>query len=46
MRYLKGTLDFGIMYGRSEQDDLRRFTNSDWAGDGEIKNSQVNMCLH
>jgi hypothetical protein len=39
MIYLKGTLDFGIMYWKSEQDDLRGFTNFDWARGGEIRNS-------
>lgn len=33
MRYLKGTLEFGIWYGRGGNGDLLGYTDSDYAGD-------------
>jgi hypothetical protein len=36
---MRRTLDLGIMYWKSEQNDLRGFTESDWTRDGETKKS-------
>jgi hypothetical protein len=32
LRYVKGTLDFGILYNRSKDPRLCGYTDSDWAG--------------
>jgi len=33
LRYLKGTLDFGIFYKKGGNNDLVAYTDSDYAGD-------------
>jgi len=35
LRYIKGTLEFGIMFGRLEEVNLHGFSNSDWAGSSD-----------
>jgi hypothetical protein len=32
LRYVKGTIDFGILYGESDALQLTGYTDSDWAG--------------
>ena len=32
LRYVKGTLDFGILYSKSKDPRLSGYTDSDWAG--------------
>jgi hypothetical protein len=39
MRYVKGTLDFGILYSRSKYPRLCGYTDSDWAGSIDDKKS-------
>lgn len=39
LRYLKGTLDFGIWYKRGGEGELQVFTDSDFAGDVESRKS-------
>ncbi|KAL5828134.1 hypothetical protein ACOSQ4_019931 [Xanthoceras sorbifolium] len=33
LRYLQGTVDFGLFYRKGEKSELFRFTDSDYAGD-------------
>ena len=33
LRYVKGTLDFGLLYSPSEEFKLYGYSDSDWAGD-------------
>jgi CMP-2-keto-3-deoxyoctulosonic acid synthetase len=43
LRYLNGTILMGITYGRPSQDnaeDIKVFTDSDWAADTTTKRSQ------
>jgi hypothetical protein len=39
LRYVKGTLDFGIMYSRSKDPRLCGYTDSDWVGYVDEKKS-------
>jgi len=39
LRYLQGTTNFGILYKRDGMDELRAFTDSDYAGDVEDRKS-------
>ena len=39
MRYLKGTFDFGIFYGKGEDGELIAYANSDYARDLEDRKS-------
>lgn len=39
LRYVKGTLDFGILYSKSKDPRLVGFTNLDWAGFFDDKKS-------
>jgi hypothetical protein len=39
LKYWRGTLDFGIMYWKSEQNDLRGFIEFHWVGDGKTRKS-------
>jgi hypothetical protein len=39
LRYLKGTIDFGIFYKKGGDDELVAYTDSDYAGDLEDKKS-------
>ena len=32
LRYLRGTLDYGLLYSKAESFELRGFSDSDWAG--------------
>jgi len=33
MRYLKGTIDFGLCYNKGLSDECLGYSDSDWAGD-------------
>jgi hypothetical protein len=37
LRYIKGTIDFGLFYGYSNSFDLVSYSDSDWAGDMKIE---------
>jgi hypothetical protein len=39
LRYLKGTVDYGIFYKKNGNKQLVAFTNSDYAGDIEDRNN-------
>ncbi|XP_046808389.1 secreted RxLR effector protein 161-like [Lucilia cuprina] len=39
MRYLKGTIDKGIVYKRQAEDDIKGFCDADWAGDVDNRQS-------
>jgi hypothetical protein len=39
LRYVKGTLDFGILYSRSKDPRLCGYTDSDWAGSVDDRKS-------
>ena len=44
MKYLKGTIDFGLYYGRYHDYSLYGYTDSDWAGSVADKNSTSGGC--
>ena len=39
LRYLKGTLDFGLIFKRTENFELIGYSDADWAGDIETRKS-------
>jgi hypothetical protein len=45
MRYLKGTLDFGISYTRDHNFRMIGYTNSDWVGSVSNKKSTSGCCF-
>lgn len=45
-RYLKGTIDLGIVFGKSKDNTLVAFSDSDWAGDINTRKSTTGwICL-
>ncbi|KAL3694942.1 hypothetical protein R1sor_008593 [Riccia sorocarpa] len=38
-RYLKGTIDYGLLFKRTGDDVLQAFTDADWAGDTQTRKS-------
>ena len=44
MRYLKGTIDLGLYYGRDHDYRLYGYTDSDWAGSVADKKSTSGGC--
>ena len=45
MRYLKGTLDYGIKYTSNSEISLHGFTDSDWAGSAKEIKSTLGDCF-
>ncbi|GKU98015.1 hypothetical protein SLEP1_g11072 [Rubroshorea leprosula] len=45
LRYVKGTIDFGVLYKSSTNVKLIRFTDSDWAGLKEDMKSTSGQCF-
>ena len=45
LRYLKGTLDFGMNFARSNVTNLIGFSDSDWAGSDEEMSSTSGFCF-
>ncbi|GLU17723.1 hypothetical protein SLE2022_340790 [Rubroshorea leprosula] len=45
LRYVKGTIDFGVMYSRSDEIKLLGFTDSDWAGSEDDMKSTSGCCF-
>jgi hypothetical protein len=45
MRYLKGTLDYGLSYDRDHNFTLSGYTNSDWAGSVSDRKSTSGCCF-
>ena len=46
LRYVKGTKRFGILYTASECSDLVGYTDSDWAGSVDDRNSTSGYVFH
>ena len=44
MRYLKGTIDFGLYYVRDHDYRLYRYTDSDWVGSVADRKSTLDGC--
>ena len=44
MRYLKGTLDYGLRYASDGEIRLQGFIDSDWAGSAEDRKSTSKCC--
>jgi hypothetical protein len=45
MRYLKGTLDYGLCYTRDHDFILYGYTDSDWAGSASERKSTSGCCF-
>ena len=45
MRYLKGTIDFGLYYDDSHQYRLYGYTDADWAGSISDRKSTLGRCF-
>ena len=45
MRYLKGTLDYGLRYASDGEIRLHEFADSDWAGSVEDRKSTSGCCF-
>ena len=45
MRYLKGTIDFGLYYDNSHEYRLYGYTDADWAGSISDRKSTSGGCL-
>jgi hypothetical protein len=45
MRYLKGTLDFGLSYNEDHELSLSGYTDSDWAGSVSDRKSTSGFCF-
>ena len=43
-RYLKGTIDLGLYYGRDHDYNLYGYTDSDWAGSAADRKSSSGGC--
>lgn len=46
LRYLKGTLDFGLHLRRSTSLDLVGFCDADWASDPDDRRSTSGLCIY
>ena len=46
LRYLKGTLNYGLYYSRSDDDNLVGFSDADWAGDLDTRRSTSGYSFH
>ena len=44
MRYLKGTIDLGLYYGRDHHYDLHGYTDSNWVGSAADRKSTSGGC--
>ena len=45
MRYLKGTIDFGLYYDGSHEYRLYGYTDADWAGSISNRKSTLGRCF-
>jgi hypothetical protein len=45
LRYIHGTINYGLRYTTSSDIQLHEFTNSDWAGSAEDRKSTLGMCF-
>jgi hypothetical protein len=46
MRYLKGTIDYGLKYVSNREISLQGFTDSDWAGSVVDRKSTSGCCFN
>ncbi|KAK2994763.1 hypothetical protein RJ640_001669 [Escallonia rubra] len=46
LRYVKGTLDYGVLYKRCDNFVLSGFTDADWAGDTNDRHSTSGYCFN
>ena len=46
MRYLKGTIDLGLYYGRDHDYNLYGYTDSDWVGSATDRKSTSGGCYY
>ena len=44
--YIKGTLDFGLLYSPSKEFKLVSYSNSDWAGDTDDRKSDSGFVFY
>jgi hypothetical protein len=45
LRYIRGTINYGLRYTTSSDIQLHGFTDSDWAGSAEDRKSTAGMCF-
>jgi hypothetical protein len=45
LRYIRGTINYGLRYTTSSDIQLHGFTDSDWAGSAEDRKSTSSMCF-
>ena len=45
MRYLKGTIDFGLYYDGSHEYRLYGYTDADWSGSISDRKSTLGICF-
>jgi hypothetical protein len=45
LRYIRGTINYGLIYTASSDIQLHEFTDSDWAGSAEDRKSTSGMCF-
>ena len=45
MRYLKGTVDYGLKYEANQNINLEGYVDSDWAGSAIDRKSALGCCL-
>jgi hypothetical protein len=45
LRYLHGTLNYGLRYASKNGVHLHGFTDSDWAGSANERNSTIGICF-
>jgi hypothetical protein len=45
LRYIRGTINYGLRYTASSDIKLHGFTDSDWVGSTEDKNNTSGMCF-
>jgi hypothetical protein len=46
LRYVKGTLDFGLLYSPFKEFKLFGYSNSDWAGDMDDRKSTTGFVFY
>jgi hypothetical protein len=46
LRYIKGTFDFGLFYGYSNNFELVGYNNSDWVRDMDDKKSTISSVFY
>jgi len=46
LRYIKGTIDFGLFYGYSSSFKLVSYNDSDWVGDMDARKKTVSFVFY